>query len=959
MCGDYAQNVRKKRKTAKNSTSFSDTIKEIFFLWGSSMKINLASKTVLLSAAFVLASCATTSHSVNQKEPSVQELIKAGKNAEAMQMFASKSSLDAADEDGNTALHAAARYNDVKMAEFLIEKGASLDLKNKNNETPLLLAIKHKNTETAKILVDAGADIFARDAERKPALEIAMENPDVYNDIMITKKTGYAVDFDGKSIVHYFVINKNEAAVQLCIKKEIPLSVKDDDGKTPLAYAFDHAENAVSIRIAAALILANAEPVRGDFAYFEDAVRTHNMNLRSDDGQTPLHIAAISGHSGIVSYLVSNKAVLSVQDSAGSTPLHEAVRYGRADIVKTLLDGGADVNAKDRLGKTPILLIIPRPSQKQIYQILIEKKADVSAKDSFGDTPLHNATLNASDEEILEMLIKNGASCNERNKQGVTPLAIAVERADSKQIVFFAKQGADINARDNKGQTPLTRAFEHDGILKLLVNEHNVNMHDSFGNTPLHIALLNNANTSDIEYLLSVGADENARNQNGDSVLYAAIKNDNRDAVALLLARGADVFATNSENDSPLRLAFKSGGEKQQWLLAPAVINATDGNKNTPLHYAASWELGDAVSALIVKGASVNAANSSGETPLFSAIQTDNPKIVKELLDNGANVNAHDNLGNTPLHHAVSWNANKAADILFKHNAEIDAKNVSGKTPLAFAARTGKLQIAQMLVNAGAYVDSTDATGKPVITDAIERIKADIAEMLIKNGANVQIQDMYGSNPYHEAAKTRNITLINLVRNAGANPLSRDSYGNTPFSILIKDSDTLINAVLGEQLTLMDTDGNTPIHIAVETKAAPAVMQMLIDKGYPINQRNGKGLTPLLEAITMKQTALAAVLLQNDADPFIFDNAGENAATAALQRGNEAVLDTLLETTGNSQDFQGETILHYAAKTATPETIKKLLSRDMDKTIKNRDGETPYAVAVRWKRDADILALLK
>ena len=927
-----------------------------------SRKLSSKYTSTAIFTALMLASCATLSKPVanSSKELSVQQLIKEGRNAEAKEMFATKAAVDMADEDGNTALHIAAKYNDSEMASFLIAKDATLDLKNNENETPLLVSIKAGSVETAKILVEAGSDIFARDTERKTALEIAMQKSEIYNDIMITKKTGYAIDFDGKTIMHYFVINKNEEAVNLCISRDVPLSQKDDDGKTPLAYAFEDYADAVSIRIAASLLLANVEPVRGDFAYFEDAVRTHNMNIRSDDGQTPLHIASISGHTGIVSYLTANKARLNVQDSTGSTPLHEAVRYGRADIVKMLVAGGADVNAKDRVGKTPILLIIPRPAQKQIYQILVDNKADVSAKDSFGDTSLHNATMNASDEEILDLLIKNGASCNERNKEGITPLAIAVEGANAEQIKYFAANYADINARDNNGRTPLTRAFEHEGILQLLVNSDNANMRDSEGNTPLHIALLNKASIADIEYLLSIGADENARNQNGDSVLYMAIQKENKEAVKLLLDRGADVFATNSKNDSPLKLAFKSGGEKQQWILTSAVITSRDGNKNTPLHYAASWELPDAVAALIERGADVNAANSSGETPIFYAIQTDDPLIVYAMIDAKANVNAHDNLGNTPLHHTVSWEAQKAAEILLANGAEIDAKNTSGKTPLATAARTGKIKMANLFIKSGAYVDSTDITGKPVLTDAIERRQIEIADMLIKNGANIQIQDMYGSNPYHEAAKTKNLQLISLVRNAGANPLSRDSYENSPFSIVLKENETLISEVLGSQISLMDTDGNTPIHIAVSKKASAEVLEMLIDKGYPINQRNGKGYTPLQDAIMMKQSALANVLLEHNADPFIFDNAGENAAMAALQKGNEAILDSLIEYVGNKQDIQGETILHYAAKKADEQTVKKLLdsSLGLDKSIKNRDGETAYNVAIRWKR-SNIADLLK
>ena len=68
------------------------------------------------------------------------------------------------------------------------------------------------------------------------------------------------------------------------------------------------------------------------------------MNERFVDGQTPLHLASIFGHSAIAQYLLENNALTDVQDSAGATPLHEAVRYGNIEIAKTMVKNSESID---------------------------------------------------------------------------------------------------------------------------------------------------------------------------------------------------------------------------------------------------------------------------------------------------------------------------------------------------------------------------------------------------------------------------------------------------------------------------------------------------------------------------------------------------------------------------------------------------------------------------------------
>ena len=75
-----------------------------------------------------------------------------------------------------------------------------------------------------------------------------------------------------------------------------------------------------------------------------------DVNAKSDDGYTPLHMAAGSGFVDVVHVLLAKGATVDAADNAGSTPLKDAAFMGRADVVKALLAAKADPNAKTAKG---------------------------------------------------------------------------------------------------------------------------------------------------------------------------------------------------------------------------------------------------------------------------------------------------------------------------------------------------------------------------------------------------------------------------------------------------------------------------------------------------------------------------------------------------------------------------------------------------------------------------------
>jgi len=918
--------------------------------------------SLVAGSMILLSGCASTKVEEQAPELTAIQLMQQNQVEQAKEKFLPREDINAADADtGDTVLHLAAKKNMPDACTFFMLKGADPDLKNFKSDTPLHVAIKSNSVEAARAITTLDcSSLFSRNADGITALDAGLAKDDAYYEIFITTKAGEIRDTEGKSIVHYFVLTENLKGIETCVKKGLPLSVKDDSEKTPLDYAFEKISDAESVEIAAALIMGGADEVETKYAYFQEAVASRNLSVRYDDGQTPLHFAAINGDEAIANYLLENNANFSVQDSSGATPLHEAIRYGNLEVARLLLNAGANVNAQDNLGKTPIMIIPPREQLAKTYELLISYRADLNQKDMFGDTLIHNTAMMSVDTATIALIVNNGADINARNKEGVTPLEIAVQKQDVNTVKLFTSNGADIHTKDKDGKSPLSLSLEGSTeMFEAVINETNATSQDSEGNTPLHTALIWDAPLSKIQYIISLTSDVNIRNREGDSALYLAASKNNRQVGEMLLAKNADIFSSNTQNNSPLRIALKDGGEVQNWLITSKTILSTDGSGNTALHYAAEWQYKDAINSLLVKGADITARNANGETPLFHAAKSNNPMIIQTIVDGGADIQARDNLGSTAIHTAARWDAVNSIDKLVQLGINVNSQNSSGKSALSEAVNAGKMDMIEKLLAVGADPNSCDTEGITVLMDAIKSCNREAVRILLDAGASPNIQDINGRNAYHEAAFMGDKAIIIMIRDEGANPLARDKQGNTPFSMVLGRSQSTIKEVLGKSYNITDSDGNTPIHIVVKNKASKDLLKWLIKEGYPIDTRNSDGYTALNLAIEANDVDTAKVLLENGANPFqMIDKKGRNGVTIALEKNNSKMIANIVKYAGKLADVQGNTILHYAAKSSSVDTVKSLLSFGLNKNVKNVSGDTPLTIAQRWKR-AEVIELLK
>lgn len=78
-----------------------------------------------------------------------------------------------------------------------------------------------------------------------------------------------------------------------------------------------------------------------------------DIDLPDDHSWTPLHYAAVGGHSEAVEMLLKHSADVHVVNMDGETPLFLAAKKGHKETCKVLLDHGSKILTANNDGWTP------------------------------------------------------------------------------------------------------------------------------------------------------------------------------------------------------------------------------------------------------------------------------------------------------------------------------------------------------------------------------------------------------------------------------------------------------------------------------------------------------------------------------------------------------------------------------------------------------------------------------
>ncbi|CAH1249880.1 LRRIQ4 [Branchiostoma lanceolatum] len=113
---------------------------------------------------------------MEEKEQELRDAAGLGDEVRVQQLLAEGVDVNAADDDGRTALHSAAQNGHTGTVQALLKAGATVDartMQHIGNRTPLHLAAENGHTGPVQALLAAGADINARDIMKKTPLHHA------------------------------------------------------------------------------------------------------------------------------------------------------------------------------------------------------------------------------------------------------------------------------------------------------------------------------------------------------------------------------------------------------------------------------------------------------------------------------------------------------------------------------------------------------------------------------------------------------------------------------------------------------------------------------------------------------------------------------------------------------------------------------------------------------------------
>ncbi|CAI5774731.1 [ADP-ribose] polymerase tankyrase-2 isoform X3 [Podarcis lilfordi] len=556
----------------------------------------------------------------------------------------------ASDGRKSTPLHLAAGYNRVKIVQLLLQHGADVHAKDKGDLVPLHNACSYGHYEVTELLVKHGAFVNAMDLwQFTPLHEAASKNrvevcslllsygadPTLLNchnkstiDLAPTPqlKERLAYEFKGHSLLH--AARESDAAR---VKKHLSLETVN----------FKHPQTHET-----ALHCAAASPYPKRKQICELLLRKGaNINEKTKDFLTPLHVAAEKGHNDVVEVVVKHEAKVNALDNLGQTSLHRAAHCGHLQTCRLLLSSGCDPSivslqgfTASQMGNESVQQLLQDSStpeehaegtskQKKCHgQLMVAcflRIEGVPLGNSEADRQLLEAAKAGDVDTVKKLCTVQSVNCRDIEGRQSTPLHFAAGYNRVSVVEYLLQHGADVHAKDKGGLVPLHNAcsYGHYEVAELLVKHGAVvNVADLWKFTPLHEAAAK-GKYEICKLLLQHGADPTKKNRDGNTPLDL-VKDGDTDIQDLL--RG----------DAALLDAAKKGClARVKKLCSPDNVNCRDtqGRHSTPLHLAAGYN---------------------------------NLEVAEYLLQHGADVNAQDKGGLIPLHNAASYGADDVSALL-------------------------------------------------------------------------------------------------------------------------------------------------------------------------------------------------------------------------------------------------------------------------------------------------------
>ncbi|MET0279611.1 MAG: ankyrin repeat domain-containing protein [Steroidobacteraceae bacterium] len=380
-----------------------------------------------------------------------------------------------------------------------------------------------------------------------------------------------------------------------------------------------------------------------DYATVQQLLRQRaaDPNRVLPDGATPLSWAAEIQDAQMVRLLLAAKAKPDAATNPAAAPLMLACEHGDAAVLELLLDAGADVQRVRTDGVAPLALCAGA-APAAIVARLLDTGARVEHADERGQTALMWAAARGRLDNV-QLLLARGAAVNRETATGFTPLFFALKSGSPQVAAAIAAAGGSTTHVGPEATSAVQLAmYQQDYAFAARMVE--------------------------------AGADLEAFDRNGNTLLHAAVLAGQPALVQLLLARGADPN-------------LPSAPPKVEWRYEP---NFKTGDykvpSKTPLLLAAEGGSAESMQLLLAAGADRNVKAADGSTILHAAVAAGHASAVAAALRANPDANVVDDNGRTPLHLLLQNRDNPSSEageimrLLAASGARTDLKNKRGLT---------------------------------------------------------------------------------------------------------------------------------------------------------------------------------------------------------------------------------------------------------------------------------------
>lgn len=494
-----------------------------------------------------------------------------------------------------------------------------------------------------------------------------------------------------------------------------------------------------------------------------------DINYKDEKNRSLLHLVVEENLTEAIKWLVSKKVDINAMDTDGDTALMYASKVGAIQSVRALLSLKANANIANNQSRIPIQEAVKK-NFKDAYVLLRDRTKDLNHTDENGRSLIYDA-IDSTNLDLVKDILKK------QNNQV------------DKKIFFYPHTYTDIT------------------ILKFLASNLDLNTSDEHGRTPLFYLVKNGAmNTDSFTYVLSMGANINHVDNDGNTVLMALVK----EIIEL---------ENNDEKSAEKDKQIQSMTEMIPWLVEENVdYNLYNSDGDNPLMYATQYKHTKIVEKLLEFEVDPNHINERGETPLALAAMMgkSNIDMVSLLLDYGARPNIENENGKTIIEKLIDTELflrnNKKLKMKFRQ--EIDEEE------------NYKAVLEEILLNGEVNLTMLNSEANPFFFDAVEHRNFDLVKMLVKYGADINLKNKEGYNIiYYYMSKNISfrrvidqqnyLVMLRNIISLGANVNSRDDFGGITLHKAILDNDlqtikVLLNA--GADINAVDNKGRNMVH---------------------------------------------------------------------------------------------------------------------------------------------------